>query len=196
MKSGIKILFILTLVSILCACNIQGEIIWDSGHHEFYEGFEGEVWLLNDATADITGGYIGALQCFDTSLVNVYDVSDIGLLRPNDSSAAIVYGGDINVIFTLGSSDTHIYSGSINEIDATDLSAVNLYTTDYELDPIGGTFGDGLLTGTWLYGGNFSIDLRSEDTINHLNFVPEPSTMSLFMIGSTIFTVIRRKARK
>jgi len=93
---------------------LYADLVWDGGYHEFSEGSEAEVWMSNDATADITGGEIGQLLCWDTSSVFVYEPSEIDLLRPNDSSTANVYGGDINVIFTLGSSDTHIYGGSIN----------------------------------------------------------------------------------
>jgi len=111
-----KTRFFLLAVVVLTmpVCNVQAEITWDGGYHEFSEGYEWEVWLLNDATGDITGGEIGQLLCWDTSEVFVYEPSVIDLLRPNDSSTANVYGGDINVIFTLGSSDTHIYGGSIN----------------------------------------------------------------------------------
>ena len=73
---------------------------------------------------------------------------------------------------------------------------MNLYTTDYELDPIGGAFDDGLLTGTWLSGGSFNIDLRTEDTINHLNFVPEPTTMLFFALGSSVLAINGRKQKK
>ena len=77
MKTRIFSLVVVFLT--ISACNVQAEIIWDSGHHEFSEGFEGEVWMLNDATADITGGYIGNLLCYDISSVDTYDGSDLFL---------------------------------------------------------------------------------------------------------------------
>ena len=198
------VIIIMTAVSVIGVCNVQAEIVWDSGHHVFSEGSETYVTMLNDASADITGGWIAEfymlnettaevfggtilqLLCQDTSTATIYDNDYMDLLRPNDSSIADVYGGDINVVFTLGSSVTNIYGGTINEIDATDLSIVNIFSESYEFDPTGGAFGDGLLTGTWLYGGGFSIELVTEETINHLNFVPEPTTLFLFGIGGLI----------
>jgi len=204
MKQRIQISFMLALVSILCVCNSKAEIIWDSGHHVFSEGSEtyltmlndasaditggwiSEFYMLNDTTADITGGEIGQLLCYDTSEVFVYEPSVIDLIKPFESATVDIYGGTITTVLAEDSSHTSIYSASIAEIGARDLSTVNLYTASYEVDPIGGTFGNGLLIGTWLYGGSFSIDLVAEETINHLNFIPEPSTMILFVMGGLI----------
>jgi len=192
-----QITIIVVVVFVMGVCNVPSlyALGWESGYHEFSEGRESEVDMFNGATADITGGEIGILCCWDTSSVFVYEPSEIDLLRPNDSSTASIYGGAINVIFTLGSSDTNIYSGSINEIDAIDLSTVNLYTTSYELDPTGGSFGDGLVTGSWLStGDSFSIELRGEWTIDHIHFVPEPSMITFFIIGALMFShTIKKK---
>ena len=108
----IVIITIVTVLLVVGVCNVPAlyaDLVWDGGYHEFSEGYEWEVWLLNDATADITGGEIGQLLCYDTSEIFVYEPGEIDLLRPNDSSTANVYGGDINVIFTLGSSDTYLW---------------------------------------------------------------------------------------
>jgi len=202
----------LTFVSILCVCNIQAEIIWDSGHHVYSEGEETWVYMYNDAsadilggiihefymynntTADITGGYVSVVLGQDTSSVDVYAGSDIGLLRPNDSSTASVYGGEINSLFTLGDSVTNIYQTSLNFVDATDSSTINMFVESYNWNPTGGAWGDGLLTGVWLNTSQpFSIEITYLPTINHINFVPEPATMGLFMIGILMF---QRSAKK
>jgi len=195
------IITIVTVLLVIGVANVQAEIIWDSGHHIYSEGEETWVYMYNDAsaeiiggtiyefdmynntTADITGGYIGNLLCYDISSVNVYDIGEISLVKPFNSATVNIYGGTITTVLAEDSSDTSIYGASLTEIGARDLSTVNLYTASYELDPTGGTFGNGLLTGTWLYGGSFSIDLVAEETINHLNFIPEPSTLSLFVLG-------------
>jgi len=215
MKREMKISFILALVSVFCVCNIQAEITWDSGHHIFSEGSEdyvymyneasaeiigGEIWELymyNSTTADISGGYVSILLGQDTSSVDVYAGSDLYLLRPNDSSTANVEGGEIDVIFTLGSSVTYIYGGLIDEIDADNLSTLYLYIDNYDFDPTGGTRGAGLITGTWIDdGGNFSISLQDTDTIEHINFVPEPSTVCMFAIGGLVVKRLTKKRSK
>ena len=203
MKREIKISFMLALVSILCVCNSKAEIIWDSGHHVYSEGEETWVYMYNDAsadiiggtiwefymynstTADISGGYVSILWGQDISSVDIYAGSDIGLLRPNDSSTANVYGGEINSLFTLGDSNINIHEAALNFVAAVDLSQINLYVQSYEWDPTGGTWGDGLLTGKWLESGNsFRIEIIDVDSITHINFVPEPGTFLILMIGS------------
>jgi len=189
-----RVIIIIAVVLAMGMANVQAEIVWGSGHHEFSEGFEGEVWLLNDATADITGGEIGALLCYDTSSVDVYDPSAISLIKPFNSSLVNIYGGSINDVFAVGASNTNMYGGNINILDARDFSIVNLYTINYELDPIGGIYNSGLLTGTWINSGDsFSINL-DEGTINHINFVPEPCTLSFFLTGVLLFQSRKRKS--
>ena len=208
MKRRIQIAFMLALVSILCVSNINAEIIWDSGHHVFSEGSETYLTMLNDASADMTGGWvaefsmynetslevfggtISQLLCQDISTATIYDNNYMDLLRPNDSSTANVYGGTINYIFALGYSITNIYGGFFDEIAAEDFSSVNLYVESYDWDPTGGARYGGLITGVWLESNeSFNIDLVSEGTINHLNFVPEPATILLFGMGGLILRI-------
>ena len=181
-----KIILILMVILMFFSASQVEALVWDSGHHEFSEGFEGEVWMLNDATADITGGGIGALLCYDTSSVDVYDTSTISLIKPFDLSLVNIFGGSINDVFAVGSSSTNMHGGNINILDARDFSIVNLYTIHYELDPTGGIYNSGLLTGTWIDSGDsFSINL-DEGTTDHINFVPEPCTAVFLMIGALV----------
>ena len=134
--------------------NVQGNLIWDSGHHVYSEGTETFVYMYNDASAEITGGIIHEFYMYnettaeitggdisvllgqDTSHVDVYPGSQL-FLRTNDTSTANVYGGTMDV-FALGSSNTNIYGGIINELDTTNQSIVNLYGGDItEIDADG-----------------------------------------------------------
>jgi hypothetical protein len=190
------ILLIIGALLAVASGNAEGAL-WDGGYHEFSEGYEWEVWLLNDATGDIYGGEIGILACWDTSSVFVYEPSEIGLLRPANSSTANVYGGTINHLFALNSSETRIYGGNINGIDPDDSTIIYLYTDNYSFDPTGGIRDGGLLTGEWFGTGEaFSISLDDVGDINHITFVPEPSMMGLFVIGSLMFRAIKRKTRR
>ena len=199
MKRGIQItisIAVVFVISTFVVPNVYADLVWDGGYHEFSEGIEGEIDMINGATADITGGEIGILLCWDTSEVFVYEPSEIDLLRPSDFSTANVYGGTIGILFTLGSSNTHIYGGSLDWLDPVDLSTVNLYVESYEFDPTGGTFGDGLISGVWLYGGSFSIDLVTDEAISHINFVPEPTTLFLLTAGALMLRQQTRRNRK
>jgi len=209
MKRKIQITITVAVVFVMGVCNVPAlyaEIVWDSGHHVYSEGEETWVYMYNDAsaeiiggtihefymynntTADITGGHISVVLGQDTSSVDVYAGSDISLLRPNDSSISNVYDGTVDYLFALGYSNTNIYGGFFDEIAAEDFSLVNLYVESYDWNPTGGARDGGLLTGSWLgTTETFSIDLVSEGTFNHLNFVPEPTTLFLFGIGGLIF---------
>ena len=189
MKRRIQITISIVVLFVIGTFNVPAlyaDLVWDGGYHEFSEGLEGEIDMINGATADITGGEIGILRCWDTSEVFVYEPSEIDLLRPSDFSTANVYSGTIGFLFALGSSNTDIYSASLDWLGAMDSSQVNLYVETYLLDPTGGNFGDGLLTGTWINGETFSIDLAGDETIGHIHFVPEPSTLFLFGLGAML----------
>ena len=189
-----KAIMIIVVVFVMGVCNVPSlyaDLLWDGGYHEFSEGVEGEIDMINGATADITGGGIGILRCFDTTEVFVYEPSEISLLKPFDSSTANVHGGTINSLFTVENSVTNIYEASLNFVDAIDSSTINMFVESYNWNPTGGTWGDGLLTGIWLNTSQpFSIEIIDLQTINHINFIPEPSTMILFGLGSIIFSRI------
>ena len=198
-----QIFILLAVVSIL-VCNVQADLIWNSGHHEFSEGNEGFIHMYNDASADISGGWIGEFYMYnetvanvtggeiqvllgqDTSSVSVYDGSTIGLLRPNDTSTAYVHGGTINHLFALGDSITNIYAGNFPMgFSANDSAIINMYVQTHIWNSDGGSNSEfGLLTGTWLNSGEaFSIDYVDLDAIDHIAFIPEPSMILLVGLG-------------
>jgi len=194
-KAIITIITVLLVVGVCNVPSLYAELLWDGGYHEFSEGFEGEIDMINGATANIVGGEIGMLLCWDTSSVFVYEPSEISLIKPFNSATVNIYGGSINDVFAVGSSNTNIYNGDINMLEAANSSIITLYVESYEFDPQGGFFQCGLLTGNWLESGNtFSIELETENTINHINFVPEPATLAFFLTGMLLFQSRKRKS--
>jgi len=149
--------------------------------------------MINAATADITGGHIGQLVCRNTSSVDVYSGSVIDLLKPDDFSVANVYDCTTDSLFSLGNSETHLYKGTFDKFHGIESSLVNLYSTNYTFNPAGGTFGNGLLTGTWFLSGDpFSANMVTEDSFDHIIFIPEPySFLSIFLGG--MLTIKRKK---
>ena len=207
-----QIVFFATVILMLGVCDVEAGLVWESGHHVYSEGSENFVSMYNDASAEISGGWIGEFGMYDDttadvtggeinillgqnySSVNVYDNCDIDLLRPNDFSMANVYGSNVNFLFSLGSSNTKIFGGSINWLEAVDVSTLALYVKSYELDPIGGTFNKGLLTGIWLNSeDSFAINLVTANTINHIEFIPEPGSIFLFLTGVSVFLLKPKK---
>jgi hypothetical protein len=204
-------IFILIVGVISLVGNVQGVLIWDSGDHVFSEGSEdfiemyndatatisgGEIWefyMYDNTTADITGGEIGILLGQNYSLINVYDGSNTGLLKPNDFSTANIYGGEINHLFVLGNSTTNVYGGNFPMgFSANNSALIKMYVLEYNWDPDGGSSsGFGLLTGTWLNSGElFSIDYVDLDCFDNIVFVPEPSMILLLGFG---FLVLRNR---
>ena len=192
-KAIITTLIVFLMVGV---CNVPAlyALVWNGGYHEFSEGIEGEIDMINGATADITGGEIGILLCWDTSEVFVYEPSKIDLLRPSDFSTANVFGGTINHLFALNLSETRIHGGNISGIDPDDSSIIYLYTDNYAFDPTGGIRDGGLVTGEWLgTGETFSISLDDVGDINHIAFVPEPTTFLLLTSGM-VYYLTRKKS--
>ena len=188
-KTTITILIVLLVVGVCNVPALYADLVWDGGYHEFSEGLEDEIDMINGATADITGGEIGILLCWDTSEVFVYKPSEIDLLRPSDFSTANVYGGQINHSFVLGNSTTNIYGGDFPMgFSANDSPVINMYVQEYDWDPDGGSSsGFGLLTGTWLDSGEaFSIDYVALDSYDHIAFVPESMTLVMFGLGGLL----------
>lgn len=205
-----KHVFVLLMVLFAVVGVVRADLIWDSGHREYSAGNEKWVYMYNDASVDITGGRIDELYMYDdtsaevtagkvgilwgqgNSNIEVHEGSEIGLLRPNDNATASVHGGEIQVIFALGSSQTNVYGGTIDEIQAR--STVNLFVDSYEINPNGGSFNHGFVTGIWLEdGSSFGINLVGVATINHLNFVPEPTSLILLIAGGLSVLRTRKK---
>jgi hypothetical protein len=180
------------------------EIIWDSGHREYSAGRETWVYMYNDASVDITGGWIDELYLYDDTTAKVtggevmlfmvegnssadfYNDSVVGMLRPNDNATATVYGGEFNSLFALGNSTVNVYGGTYEiGIRVHGSPLINMYVEEYTWNPDGGSSKNfGLLTGIWFESGEpFYIDYVDFDAIDYMVFVPEPSMLLLLGIG-------------
>ena len=199
------------VILVMVCCTVRADLVWDSGHHELTEGSHTFVEMYNEATANILGGWIAELLMYDeTSVIveggeimslvfggqtiaKVYDGADVRLLRPNDNAIATVYGGSVQTVFSLGSSQTNIYAGVIDELDAVDSSTIILHVEpDYVYVPNAGTYNDGVITGQWWNTDqNFAINLVGDDCYSHLTFVPEPCTLTLLFLGGLILKRVK-----
>ena len=187
-------LFVAVLTVFTLFSPIQASI-WDGGHYDFTEGSEPETNMYNGATADISGGWIGILCLYDTCSADIYDGSNVDLIRPYDSSSVDIFGGTIGMIYLWGNSSSNIYSGSLRDLDAINTSVVKIFSDTYNYNPNGGDFSSGLISGEWLdNSGSFSINLVNPGTYDHIIFVPEPLSFSFLLIGS--FYLIRREKIK
>ena len=169
-------------------------LTWDGGYHLFDSGSEGEVYMINAATADITGGYIAALVLYDACSATI-DGGSLGSARAFGASSFDIYSCSMITLHGDDSSHLNIYGGIIEELDPEDNNTTTLYVKNYNWDPDGGNWNGGLITGTWFDSGeSFSIELVSVGDFNYLTFVPEPGSISLVLLGSLI--LIKRKNKK
>lgn len=212
MKRGMKISVLLVLVLILCVCNIQAEIIWDSGHHEVTENESyDEIIMLQDATLDVLGGTVGTLADYDDTLSNIFGGEILEMWMSNNATANI-FGGEIFKLETLDFSVANIFDGGLNDLTARNNSSVNIYGGDflrlgayedsfiylYAYDVVyhetgGGSHGDDpWLEGRYYSDNNpFSFDLWGEEVYSHITIVPEPATILLFGLGASL---LRRRS--
>jgi len=151
MKREMKITFVFALVSILCVCNIQAEIIWDSGHHIFSEGSEDYVYMYNDASAEIVGGEIDWMYMYNEAFADITggqiwelymynsttaDISGgyVSILLGQDTSSVDVYAGsDIGLLRPNDSSTANVYGGTINHLFVLGNSTTNIYEGDFTM---------------------------------------------------------------
>lgn len=66
-----KYAFLVAMFLFMISGFAGAEITWDSGHREYSEGRETWVYMHNDASVDVTGGWIGELNMFDDTATKV-----------------------------------------------------------------------------------------------------------------------------
>ncbi len=168
MKASILVFSMLFFLSLLAAPVRADSPPWTGdGTYTFdaTDPYFTHNYITDSATVNILGGSFGILSCHENSRSYVFDSSDIGGFKLYDNSRLVLYGG------------------AIRSIKAADNSCITLFAENWILNPVQGF--DGLLTGNWLnQGEDFSI-LILEESLDHINVIPEPCTLSLICLGSS-----------
>lgn len=160
-----KILILLVSLSVM-AIGARADTVWDSGHHEIFEGDEyWEIYIYNNATADMFGGNVYKVETFVESIFDFI-------------------GGEMDLLYVHESSDVNIYGGILSGLGAIENSTVNLYAYNVVHHPTGGHFNRGWIEGLYLSDDSyFSFNLDDTNTFSHINIIPEPTAFVLLGFG-------------
>ncbi len=143
-------------------------------------------------TLNILGGTVmGVVAARQTSELNIYGGALTSDLWIQDSSTANIEGGFLNDVIVYGGV-LNLKGGTINgHLATTQPTEINVYGLNLDLNSSGGALGQGVLTGTWADGSDFSIDLVDNSaSYMNLHIIPEPATLFLFGLGGLL---LRRK---
>lgn len=166
---------------------VDGDVYWaveihGGAHAEVLGGlFENRFQLYDDSTATLLGGDFGG-----------------GLAMQDSSRASIHPGAYINTyIFMHDSANLDIYGGRMpaRYLDATTGATdplVTFHGYNLVLEPTGGNWGYGYVTGMFADSSPFTVHLYGGETASRvrLNIIPEPSTFIVWsLLGSLGITV-------
>jgi len=147
----------------------------------------GEIQTLetfNTSTANISGVSIYGVSAWDYTTVNLSVTGNVTTLGARVSGTINMMGGTVEYLGAIDSGTINIYGGIITEsLGAWNDAVVNIYGYDFNYDPMGGSRDGGQLTGYWMDGSAFIIDLYGTDTYSHINLIPEPCSLLLLTIG-------------
>jgi len=186
---------------------------YDVGVGDYIHGLD----LINDDTLLMTGGQIGGLETYGTSTATILDTIpmeglDAGItwLDTYDSSTINfsggsvwnfegyssctinIDGGEIRYLIMNDSATAHLSQGHISDLLGIrdDTSYAHIYGYDFDYEPSGGLYSDGLLTGYWPDGEVFDISLGNmypSDVITYdqliFHVIPEPASIILVGFG-------------
>jgi hypothetical protein len=162
----------------------------DSSTLNFFGG-QAEIQAKNTSTVNISGGTLSLVLAQQYGQVNVSGSANIGSLGAEDFSEIDITGGTINEIAAVESGIINLYGGELLEgIYATDFGQINVYGHDLVKTTSGGSQGYGQLYGYLTDETYICVDIFDLETHDHINLIPEPSSLVLLILGGLI---LRRK---
>lgn len=170
------IVTILVILAGTCPVNAS-TITFSSGHYIWTDTdpYYDEVFVVNEAILDFTGGGIGKLEGFHNALINIT-------------------GGTMDQLWAGDEVIANIYECmDLDILEASENSIMNLYTNDFIYSSTGGTMEQGYIEGFY-YGTttDFFISFYDDTTYSHINIVPEPTTFLLLALSSLALLRKRR----
>ncbi len=159
------------IVSACCASAAWGVVFSTDATIDAGTEFAEVTITGQGTTVTMTGGVVEKMKVRDSAVVNVVDGRIADYLGLSNSGTANLFGGWIKELVALDESEIYIHAEGVN------------------YDPAGGQWNTGQITGNWIDGGAFVIDLYDSpfyhnDTYAHITILPEPATLTLLCIGA------------
>jgi len=138
----------------------------------------GALTTLNSSTVHFTGGIVNTLSVQNTSAVDISGMSRVSWLGTFDTSMV------------------HLSGGTVDRLDAFENSAVTFYGKDFFLGTglsLDGerVLGTGILSGRWLGGTTWAVNITGNDSGATILLMPEPTTLALLALGGLL--ALRRR---
>jgi len=147
---------------------------------------------LEFSTANVSGGVVAGLYAWDYSTVSVFDTGSVfSLSARGDFGVVNIYGGSAAFVDAYESGTVNLYGGDVSEYLSAPDGIINIFGYDLSKTSTGGNYGYGFVTGYWIDGTSFSIDLLSPETYSNINLIPEPASLLLLVFGC--FLLKRKK---
>ena len=158
----------------------------DSSTLNFFGG-EAELQAMDTSFINVSGGTLSSVWAWDDAIVNFSDTSEATALSARNSSTINMTGGTVEGVAGRNYGIVNLHAGVISDyISAHDSSVINIYGNDLVKTSSGGTYGYGQVYGFWIDDTSFLIDLGNAEAYEHINLIPEPTTFTLFVIGSLV----------